>query len=306
MFGWDDFRRSIADRVLNRCVLKPSRHEIDADGLYRVEIPHPGSQIRTEAYVFSTSPSSLTSRLTNWKEGDPSEPCKHLVIKFPGTGGRAERSSEAPLNLLYPNLSNQTDSPGKHVEAWTWNPPGYGRSSRPADLRTQGEFAIDFAKFVIDRSAGPETVVWLAGNSLGCLMALRLAASLDEWLPQSVGSTHLGCWIRNPPDLAPVILRIAKRYYGEWLMRPIVAHLPESLGAVANAAKCRIPVVFLASEKDSLVVPELQARVHQAYAGDTRIVLLEGLEHGGLIEEQHVPLVQEAVNWLAERTSVRH
>ncbi|SMP57214.1 Alpha/beta hydrolase family protein [Neorhodopirellula lusitana] len=316
MNSWKNLKRNLAQRFLDRCVLRPNRDPIPCENLIRCPIDHPDvaanphspdiprSNVQTEAYVFTTRQDGKLPPLPqpNTTSGTPQEAPQHLAIKFPGTGGRAERSSEAPLNLLYPNLANTTHPPGQHVEVWTWNPPGYGQSTPPARLVDQADFARDFARQVAAASSGPHTQLWLVGNSLGCLSVLHLAANLDAWLPEGFPRNQVGCWLRNPPDLAEVVLRVSRRYHAERFMRRVVQCLPSNLDAVQNASHSPSPAVFLASQKDRLVLPELQARIHQAYRGDKRIVPLEGLDHDGLLEEQHVPLVVSASHWLADQT----
>lgn len=298
------WRRSLALRILDRCVLRPSRHELDSEDLIRFEFNHERVRSRseqTEAYVFTNSATSRQSRSSLTQLGLPP---RHLVLKFPGTGGRAERSSEAPLHWIYPGLL-QADTPhGEHVEVWTWNAPGYGRSSPPARLSHQIPFAEDFAKQVVAHRCGPETILWLAGNSLGCITALSLGSRLDQWQPRLVGSNRVGLWCRNPPDLDQVILRIADRYFARQWMSRITRHLPDDTKTIAAAAQCQVPAVFLASQHDSLVPLTIQSDIHQAYAGEHQIVVLEGLDHDSLIEEQHVSPVQSAANWLLQRTAV--
>lgn len=299
MDRWQRMQRRFADSIMNRCVMRPTRNEIEHAGVDRVEFEHSGSDVRTEAFVWRSGDSDAPPR--------DRRPPNHLVLKFPGTSGRAERSSSAPYHWIDPRVFGPKTSgdPSFHAtevgEVWTWNPPGYGRSTDRADLRTQPNFASDFARQVSAIRCGPQTSVWLAGNSLGCLSVLHLAANLDSWLFFGADPNRVGCWLRNPPDLSPVILRVARRYYGEEFMRRLVGHLPESLDAIANAQRSRLPTVFLTSELDTLVPPDFQSVIHRAHAGDQRVVLLDGLGHGSPVEDEHVPALREAAKWLAEK-----
>lgn len=303
-----NWKRDLSRRILDRLILSPTRHAIEANGLIRFEIKHSTlpafPSATTEAYLFTNS-DERANEITQSSPtlSFPGSPARHLVMKFPGTGGRAERSSEAPLNWIDPQLASSSRPQGEHVEVWTWNPPGYGRSSQPARLAHQVTFAEDFAAQLARHRCGPDTIVWLVGNSLGCLTALSLASRLNDWLPASLESRQIGLWCRNPPDLSRVILQIAGRYFARRWMRGIVNHLPHTMDTMASAAACRVPAVFLTSELDSLVPADHQADLHQAYAGPKQIVLLEGLGHDGLLEEQHIAPVQSAALWLLQQTS---
>lgn len=322
-------------KILDRCILRPSRHELASEGLVRFEIDHDtghqsaGHQAtghqstglliaglpidgKTEAYVFTNSShwAGTSPRLT-----DCGPPPRHLVLKFPGTGGRAERSSEAPMHHVYPGLNHAEVAQGEHVEVWTWNPPGYGRSTPSARIEKQIPFAQDFARQVTANRCGPNTIVWLAGNSLGCVTSLALAASRSGWFPghssddlsgaagwDKPGFNRIGLWCRNPPDLRQVILRIADRYRARRWMNRIVDHLPDDMDAVEVARWCPMPAVFLASQHDSLVPLKIQSEIHRSYAGPHQVVILDGLDHDGVMEEQHVSPVQSAANWLLQQT----
>ena len=92
--------RSLRRNLLDRMVLRPSQHPIHAPTLERVTLPCETETI--ECFV--------------QRSHSDSEPPDLLILKFPGTAGRAERSTSFPTPML----------DAKRTAIWTWNPPGYG------------------------------------------------------------------------------------------------------------------------------------------------------------------------------------
>ena len=103
-----------------------------------------------------------TSRRIRWTIGDVElfvrrnyrdatlEPEAYLV-KFSGTGGRAERSSIHPVDLA-------TDV---RFEVWCVNPPGYGNSAGPARMRHFAAAADAVIEIIAAaQSSRDEPLVW--------------------------------------------------------------------------------------------------------------------------------------------------
>src|SRR5687768_11323095 len=82
------------------------------------------------------------------------------ILKFGGTGSRAERATEHPADA-WDDLKS---------EVWAVNPPGYGGSPGRATLRVLAEMA-EAAYLEIQRRAGDRPIL-VTGNSLGTLYAL--------------------------------------------------------------------------------------------------------------------------------------
>jgi pimeloyl-ACP methyl ester carboxylesterase len=261
---------SVRRRLLDRLVLEPSREPIDH-----------GAQ-RKEVLSFDGRPLE-TFVQSNTANG---EPIDLVVLKFPGTAGRAERSTEFPMSFL----------PHLRVSMWTWNPPGYGGSGGRATMDSITKAALAFWRQVAQRVATPDTHVWLCANSLGCATALHVAASI-------VPDKHrCGIILRNPPPLIPVFRRIANRYPFGRLAHSIGDTLCEEMNAVSTASQTKWPAVFLQSELDTLVPPKLQQQIIDAYAGPKQVVCMEGLAHGGPPTEIHEPEIRSAIDWLWQRT----
>ncbi len=255
------FRRHLLDRL----VLEPSREPIDF-----------GSQ-RREVLTFNGRPLETFVQSNAQDDGPP----ELLVLKFPGTAGRAERSTDFPMSML----------PNRRVAMWTWNPPGYGGSSGRATMNAITRAAVVFWEQVIQRVADPNTHVWLCGNSLGCATALHVAASVDP------GHRH-GIILRNPPPLTPVFKHIANRYPLGKLAHSIGDALSEEMNAVSTARQVSWPAVILQSELDTLVPPRLQQQVIDAYGGPKKVVCMKGLTHFDAPTELHEPLIKSGVDWL--------
>ena len=97
------FKMSIWLRIANRMILDNSRDYVDPEE--RVRVPITAGDDEFEAWL--------------WKsEYEPDL----FVLKFPGTGGRAERGGPHPAEVILPE---------RH-EVWTINPPGYGTSEGSA------------------------------------------------------------------------------------------------------------------------------------------------------------------------------
>ncbi|MCG8649585.1 MAG: lysophospholipase [Pirellulales bacterium] len=256
------FRRYLLDRL----VLRPSRKPIE----------HPFKQ-----RVMLSSRARPLECFVQRNHDEETSP-EVLILKFPGTAGRAERSTSFPRELL----------PPLPASIWTWNPPGYGRSAGRASLGRMADASLDFLDQVLRREGSPTTPVMLCGNSLGCATTLHVAAS------QSRPPNQLGLVLRNPPPLVPVVKKIASRYPLGKLIDPIAESLCHRMNAVVTANGVLAPAVFLQSERDTLVPPDFQQFVIDAYAGRKQVVVMHGLTHGGVATESHEGEIREAMGWL--------
>ncbi len=97
-------------RIADRFVLRPTRHAIPVEDKTRQVIDYPGGSV--EVWSQRTGDSSA---------GD----AELFILKFPGTGGRAERATSHPADCWAQC----------RCEIWAINPPGYGGSPGRASVR---------------------------------------------------------------------------------------------------------------------------------------------------------------------------
>jgi uncharacterized protein len=262
---------------LDRLVLRPSRHPIGADNLKRGEFVWSGHRIE-----YFEHPADLSSPTVN---DDPTAKPSRLVLKFSGTSGRAEKSSRFPVH---------NDS---RAVVWTWNPPGYGSSGGRASLHRFGDAATAFAKHAA-MTFGPDLPpIWLSGNSLGCCVALHVAAALVHEMPIE------GLVLRNAPPLIPVVMRIAHRYPGGRWMRKVAESLPEAMNVCQSITNVTLPIVWIQSGNDQLVPPEMQHEIIRLHRGPQRIVVLSGRDHHEAADDAQWVEIENAIAWLKETTS---
>jgi len=251
-FGW------LADRL----ILCPTRHPVDAADKTRRLIPYGAGALEVWTQRVAAEPSAAPDL---------------YVLKFPGTAGRAERSTSHPADAW----------PEWNCELWTLNPPGYGGSTGRASLRTMAAVA-DIALAQVRRQAAGRPIL-VTGNSLGCVSALYLAASHHP--PAAL-------ILRNPPPLREVIVeRFGRRFWQlgvHWLARQIA---PE-LDAIRNAASATIPAVFLAAQCDRIVPPQCQQQIIDAYTGPKRVLRLAQADHHTLISDEEAEAYRESLDWL--------
>ena len=299
--------------VLDRCVLRPSRHPLDPVEQWRCRLTWDdplSSPLECFVHLDPRQDHATfgeTARIDQRSRsitqfGDISRP-DVLMLKFPGTAGRAERSTRSPADLLQVwsdsrHTGQVANQPTPATEVWTWNPPGYGGSPGRARLSNYVAAAERFARLVSESRADSHSQIWLVGNSLGCLPALALARRAS-WS----GDRQVRLWLRNPPDLANVIRRVARRWYAHRWMTRVTRTLPSELCSIRTAEACQAPAVFLMSELDTLVPPEVQRTVHDAYGGAARIVSLAGIDHDGVLDDQHLHDVVSAAGWLYQQTN---
>jgi pimeloyl-ACP methyl ester carboxylesterase len=264
--------------LLDRMVLRPSQDPLECGGQQRHQV-----QVDRQTIEYFSQ-----------RFGPPSDHADLVILKFPGTAGRAERSSVFPGNLL-------GEVSGLVI---TWNPPGYGGSTGRPGLRRIAEAARGFfAKMHQRHVAGSH--LWLMGNSLGCNVAMSLAAA--DAGGNFGGSTAMpasidGMILRNPPPLVHVVKRVARNYPLGRLVKPIAESLIAEMNADITAPLSRAPTVFLKSMSDSLVPPKLQDRLIRRYGGPRQVVPLSNLEHDGLLTDQHEHDVSVALDWLWQQT----
>lgn len=257
--------------LLDRMVLRPSREPLEAGEQHAME-----SRIRV----------GRDEETIAWfVHGDLSN-CRTLVLKFPGTAGRAERSTPFPANLI--GSENGEGDGHREVTIATWNPPGYGRSTGTAKLSRMADAASAWAIDVLGRCDGKPQIV-LCGNSLGCCVAAAVAAE------ESVSAATKWMMLRNPPPLRQVVPAVANRYpLGRWI-RPVVDALPVSMDLEATLPAVRCPVIVVTSGDDRLVDPAMQSRLLAKHAGRNVQVVMEGLDHHDPPGPEHRKAISAAI-----------
>ena len=248
-------------RLLDRLVLQPTTEALPTDGRVR------------RCVNFTDGSFEVFSALHACRNEADAE---LFVLKFPGTGGRAERASANPADIL-----------GRPASIWTVNPPGYGGSPGRASLRCLA--ATGLAAFDELRRAAGERPIIVTANSLGSLAALRVAAQR----PIS------GLLLRDPVPLKQLI-RGRHRWRPLWGATWVLSHyVPDDLDCVTNAARAAAPLAFVSSQNDRVVPTSYQRLIFDAYAGPKKLLTLDGADHGQQLEPQHEQPYIDLIKWLS-------
>ena len=250
-------------RLADLFLLQPTRHAIDPQEKSRRRIDFAGGHLEVWAHV----------RTDTERQPDI------FILKLPGMGGRAERSSEHPAEVWQ----------DAHTEVWALNPPGYGGSSGRASVQHLASAAL--AAFDEMQRIAHGRPVLVTGNSLGAAVALHVA----------VERRVAGLILRNPPPLREVILE-RFGWWNLWLGASLIARqVPNDLDGISNAAKAQAPAVFVHSARDRVVPPHLQQRIIESYAGQKRVLLLADAGHADPIEEHRRDEYFELLHWLRDQ-----
>ena len=281
-------------RLADRFVLCPSRNRIPAEhkGRRMVEAAKQNVEIwieRTDGRappVILPGMTSLSGIMSEPKRAAQPMPEPDIfVLKFNGAGGRAERTSIHPLDFW-------SDLPG---EIWSPNPPGYGASEgrpRLMWLAPAGQAVFEELLAV----AGSRPIV-ITGNSLGTTVALSVAAAFIH-VPNLAGLI-----LRNPPPLKQLIAsKFGWRTLG--LSRLVARQIPPELDSIANAARVRLPCVFLCSGRDRVVPPKFQGLIREAYSGPMRVVSIPAADHVFELGEPEISEYAKALIWLRQAASI--
>lgn len=252
---------SILHWALDRISLQPTNQFVDPESRTRLTVPV--NDYEVEIWKSSTVTTGFA---------------KLLIIKFPGTAGRAERSTVHPLEVW------------QDIEAdvWAVNHCGYGGSHGPASLRNftmTCDAVWQQARRVHD---GPMIVT---GNSLGCLSALYMAARFDV----------AGIILRNGFGLAQLIAGRKKYTWtslgvAHWVARCV----PLDLDSILNAQQCTSPALYVRSAADRLVPARFQREVFDALAGPKREFLVLGADHADRIPESQTAGYIKSLRWLRD------
>jgi pimeloyl-ACP methyl ester carboxylesterase len=252
-------------RLADRLILKPTTHHVDPGDLKRRVILTMTGEV--EAWTASQEPKSTADT-------------KVLLLKFPGTGGRAERSGLHPAEA-WDDIACRT---------WTINHRGYGRSSGPASTQNFAETCdAVFAKAI---EVYPDHKIAVYGNSLGCISALYIAARY----------TVAGAYLRNPPPLAEMIA--TRPRYAAWsfgFSRLIAEQVSFELDSLANASQASCPALFIQSELDRVVPTKYQDLVIEKYSGEVCKFILRGANHHQRAADSQKGQYVEALCWLGQQ-----
>jgi len=268
---------SLLSRLADQLIFAATRDKIDPESrqreligveqLFGKNAPNTGPDkqkdfIEAWRYRFSAVPSTNSDSKSVW-----------AGLKFPGTGGRAERGGSHPSDLL----SHQPS------ETWTINPPGYGGSpGKPSMKNMAPTCEASWAKFSTHHDEVKKMVV---GNSLGSMYALYVAARhpID------------GLFLRNPVPLKEYIVGAYSRWNFGLGAKMIARQIPSEMDAIENARRCTAPAFFVMSEMDMLIPPSYQQQIIDAYAGRKTVFVATGCDHHHPIAEDQYESYEQSI-----------
>ena len=272
---------SLLSKIADRLTLVPSTNPIDL-GENRRELFFADTNTDTDTGL------QIEAFVSTWGDFEQVSPRSRLIIlKIPGTGGRAERATIHPAELL---SGRQADSL-LAAEVWTLNHRGYGKSAGPASMQNFVSTLEAFWRHI--ESKYPAEPKLITGNSLGCVSALYLAR-------EKKGVSAL--LLRNPPPLAQLISTRPKYNWWSFGAAKLIAKgIPPALDAIENAKQATCPAVFVTSEKDRVVPPSYQEQIIAAYQGPTEQIILEDADHHHPPPDHQRAQYADTIDWLRIR-----
>lgn len=255
-------------RLADHLVLRPTRHKIRTVGKRRHLLNFAGGHLELWSHQ---------------AEANGIREAEVVVLKFPGTGGRAERASDHPADC-WTRVA---------VEVWAVNPPGYGGSSGRASLRKIAPMAAAAYDHCRRIAAGRPLIV--TGNSLGTASALLVAAT------RAVD----GLLLRNPPPISRLIVGRYSGWHLRWGAQLIAGQIPPELDSIANASQCDAPVVFVTSGQDRTVPPAYQQMIFDAYRGQKRQLTVAEAGHACPVASDQQQQYATLLHWLLDRAQQR-
>jgi fermentation-respiration switch protein FrsA (DUF1100 family) len=162
---------------------------------------------------------------------------------------------------------------------------GSGKSD--GEYVTLGAFEKDDLRAVVEylRESGTISTIALWGRSMGAATAL-LHGDRDPSIAGMVLDSSFASLVQLAEEIvekgrekglfAPSFaVRLAIRFVRSSVQKR--AHFDiTTLAPIANADKCFIPAFFLCGESDHFVSPRHSALLHEKYAGDKNLVIVEG------------------------------
>jgi fermentation-respiration switch protein FrsA (DUF1100 family) len=167
------------------------------------------------------------------------------------------------------------------------NWPGFGASAGRATIASLAPAGDAIYQELLRVAAGRPILI--TGNSLGCTVALHVAAKHRN---------AAGLLLRNPPPLRQII--VGKHgwwnaWAGAWL---IAQQVPRTLDALANARGSDVPALFAMSGRDRIVPLAYQETVYEAYAGPKRVIVFAEADHADPPGEGDVQPYRASLEWL--------
>ena len=252
-------------RLPDHLILFPTRVPIDAAGAVRKMLPFQNGEL--EVWTAKSRRAQQQGR------------AEIYILRFYGNADRAERWVAAEAE----------EWNDRAVEIWGMNYPGFGGSTGPARLSRIGPAALT-AFDELQRHANSNPIA-LYGASLGACAALHVAARRPV----------AGLMLHNPVPLRQMILH-QFGWWNLWLLAgPVALQIPKNLDSIANAKAIRAPAIFLLAEKDEIVAPRFHRLVVDAYAGEKRVIPMQGAYHNDPIEETALAEFHNALDWLLTR-----
>lgn len=253
------FSAALADHV----ILDPTRHQINA------------TERKPFRLAYDDGHLELWAQRSEAGEGKDSGP---FVLKFPGTGSRAEDTESLALQCWE----------DRDVTLWCVNPPGYGNSSGRASLRHIPTMAMAAVSRI--RTVADGRPIVAEGFSLGCVAALFLAAQ---------GEVD-GLLLRNPPPLREVVHHRTGWWSLGLLPALIVPGISEAIDCIRNAAACKVPALFITSLRDRIVPAKCQYRIVDAYSGPHQVLEQPDGGHGTPLSETEMLRLKNIADWLLD------
>jgi len=199
------------------------------------------------------------------------------VLFFVGKGDRADRWITAVAGAWR----------NKPVEVWGLNYPGSGEST---DGTPRLKTAADEALFLFDHvnALARGKPVFVHAGSFGTAIGLCVSAARPV----------AGMVLQNPPPLKQLIMG----NYGWWnlwlIAGPVAMQIPQELDSIENARKSKAPAVFVLAGRDTLVTPEYQRKVVDAYAGQKQVISMPAAEHNDPLTREASEQFEKDLNWL--------